>query len=126
MNISLAIYLQITVLLCLIAEAHVPTSAKEYIGMMEYKKEDEDRIIQNLILGILVVLQILSVVNSSQCRTLQQKLQGNIFHLCLKLPFPHSLTTSTAWRLYIVLVPLLDILCTEVLYLCKSSVSDST
>ncbi|XP_061302954.1 unconventional myosin-Vc isoform X1 [Pezoporus flaviventris] len=34
------------------AEAHVPTSAKEYIGMMEYKKEDEERIIQNLILDL--------------------------------------------------------------------------
>ncbi|XP_009468551.1 PREDICTED: unconventional myosin-Vc [Nipponia nippon] len=33
-------------------EAHVPTSSKEYIGMMEYKKEDEERIIQNLILDL--------------------------------------------------------------------------
>ncbi|XP_074773461.1 unconventional myosin-Vc isoform X3 [Athene noctua] len=34
-------------------EAHVPTLSKEYIGMMEYKKEDEERIIQNLILDYL-------------------------------------------------------------------------
>ncbi|KFQ28398.1 Unconventional myosin-Vc, partial [Merops nubicus] len=34
------------------AEAHVPTLSKEYIGMMEYKKEDEERIIQNLILDL--------------------------------------------------------------------------
>ncbi|NWR29818.1 MYO5C protein, partial [Tachuris rubrigastra] len=34
------------------ADAHVPTSSKEYIGMMEYKKEDEERIIQNLILDL--------------------------------------------------------------------------
>ncbi|KFO94087.1 Unconventional myosin-Vc, partial [Buceros rhinoceros silvestris] len=33
-------------------EAHVPTLPKEYIGMMEYKKEDEERIIQNLILDL--------------------------------------------------------------------------
>ncbi|NXY47309.1 MYO5C protein, partial [Ceuthmochares aereus] len=33
-------------------EAHVPASTKEYIGMMEYKKEDEERIIQNLILDL--------------------------------------------------------------------------
>ncbi|NWV38020.1 MYO5C protein, partial [Grantiella picta] len=34
------------------AEVHVPTVPKEYIGMMEYKKEDEERIIQNLILDL--------------------------------------------------------------------------
>ncbi|NWR04653.1 MYO5C protein, partial [Paradoxornis webbianus] len=34
------------------AEAHVPTVPKEYIGMMEYRKEDEERIIQNLILDL--------------------------------------------------------------------------
>ncbi|KFP33739.1 Unconventional myosin-Vc, partial [Colius striatus] len=34
------------------AEVHVPTLSKEYIGMMEYKKEDEERIIQNLILDL--------------------------------------------------------------------------
>ncbi|NXH18417.1 MYO5C protein, partial [Bucco capensis] len=34
------------------AEAHVPSLSKEYIGMMEYKKEDEERIIQNLILDL--------------------------------------------------------------------------
>ncbi|NXX80200.1 MYO5C protein, partial [Urocolius indicus] len=34
------------------AEAHVPALSKEYIGMMEYKKEDEERIIQNLILDL--------------------------------------------------------------------------
>ncbi|KAM6387833.1 unconventional myosin-Vc [Pluvialis apricaria] len=33
-------------------EAHVPTLSKEYLGMMEYKKEDEERIIQNLILDL--------------------------------------------------------------------------
>ncbi|OWK62201.1 Unconventional myosin-Vc [Lonchura striata] len=33
------------------SEAHVPTVPKEYVGMMEYKKEDEERIIQNLILA---------------------------------------------------------------------------
>ncbi|NXC70541.1 MYO5C protein, partial [Anhinga anhinga] len=33
-------------------EAHVPTLSKEYIGMMEYKKEDEEKIIQNLILDL--------------------------------------------------------------------------
>lgn len=59
MTISLAINLEVTVLLCLTAEAHVPTVPKEYIGMMEYKKEDEERIIQNLILGTLVKLGIL-------------------------------------------------------------------
>ncbi|NWW78657.1 MYO5C protein, partial [Climacteris rufus] len=34
------------------AEARVPTLPKEYIGMMEYKREDEERIIQNLILDL--------------------------------------------------------------------------
>ncbi|NXL20323.1 MYO5C protein, partial [Setophaga kirtlandii] len=34
------------------SETHVPTVPKEYIGMMEYKKEDEERIIQNLILDL--------------------------------------------------------------------------
>ncbi|NXV68516.1 MYO5C protein, partial [Molothrus ater] len=34
------------------SEALVPTVPKEYIGMMEYKKEDEERIIQNLILDL--------------------------------------------------------------------------
>ncbi|NWH31456.1 MYO5C protein, partial [Chloropsis hardwickii] len=34
------------------SEAHVPTVPKEYIGMMEYKREDEERIIQNLILDL--------------------------------------------------------------------------
>lgn len=120
MNISLAVYLQVTVLLCLTAEAHVPTLSKEYIGMMEYKKEDEERIIQNLILGIL------SVVNDIQCRTLQQELLGAMFHLCSKLPFSHSLTTSTTWGLYIALFLLPDISSTEVLYLCKNHLSDST
>uniref|UniRef100_A0A8B9TCK9 Myosin VC n=1 Tax=Anas platyrhynchos TaxID=8839 RepID=A0A8B9TCK9_ANAPL len=33
-------------------EVHVPTLSKEYIGMMEYKKEDEERIVQNLILDL--------------------------------------------------------------------------
>ncbi|NWQ97149.1 MYO5C protein, partial [Burhinus bistriatus] len=33
-------------------EAHVPALSKEYIGMMEYKKEDEERVIQNLILDL--------------------------------------------------------------------------
>ncbi|NXG73373.1 MYO5C protein, partial [Baryphthengus martii] len=33
-------------------EAHVPASSKEYVGMMEYKKEDEERIVQNLILDL--------------------------------------------------------------------------
>uniref|UniRef100_A0A8D2PIR2 Myosin VC n=1 Tax=Zosterops lateralis melanops TaxID=1220523 RepID=A0A8D2PIR2_ZOSLA len=32
--------------------SHAPTVPKEYIGMMEYKKEDEERIIQNLILDL--------------------------------------------------------------------------
>ncbi|NXY81164.1 MYO5C protein, partial [Alcedo cyanopectus] len=34
------------------AETHVTTVSKEYFGMMEYKKEDEERIIQNLILDL--------------------------------------------------------------------------
>ncbi|NXO83270.1 MYO5C protein, partial [Sitta europaea] len=34
------------------AESHAPSVPKEYIGMMEYKKEDEERIIQNLILDL--------------------------------------------------------------------------
>ncbi|NXD80983.1 MYO5C protein, partial [Halcyon senegalensis] len=34
------------------AEAPVTTLSKEYVGMMEYKKEDEERIIQNLILDL--------------------------------------------------------------------------
>ncbi|NXI57224.1 MYO5C protein, partial [Chloroceryle aenea] len=34
------------------SEAHVTALSKEYIGMMEYKKEDEERIIQNLILDL--------------------------------------------------------------------------
>uniref|UniRef100_A0A8B9ID94 Myosin VC n=1 Tax=Anser brachyrhynchus TaxID=132585 RepID=A0A8B9ID94_9AVES len=39
--------------LCLtVNEVHVPTLSKEYIGMMEYKKEDEERIVQNLILDL--------------------------------------------------------------------------
>uniref|UniRef100_A0A7M4F7I9 Myosin VC n=1 Tax=Crocodylus porosus TaxID=8502 RepID=A0A7M4F7I9_CROPO len=47
------IYLQVTVFLCLTAnELHVPAAPKEYIGMMEYKKEDEGRIVQNLILDL--------------------------------------------------------------------------
>ncbi|XP_075287718.1 unconventional myosin-Vc isoform X1 [Opisthocomus hoazin] len=33
-------------------EAHVPTFSKEYVGMMEYRKEDEERIVQNLILDL--------------------------------------------------------------------------
>ncbi|NXE73262.1 MYO5C protein, partial [Cochlearius cochlearius] len=33
-------------------ETHAATLSKEYIGMMEYKKEDEERIIQNLILDL--------------------------------------------------------------------------
>ncbi|KFP76898.1 Unconventional myosin-Vc, partial [Apaloderma vittatum] len=33
-------------------EAHMPPLSREYIGMMEYKKEDEERIIQNLILDL--------------------------------------------------------------------------
>uniref|UniRef100_A0A8C5JTC3 Myosin VC n=1 Tax=Junco hyemalis TaxID=40217 RepID=A0A8C5JTC3_JUNHY len=52
MTISLSINLAVTVILCLTAEALVPTVPKEYIGMMEYKKEDEERIIQNLILDL--------------------------------------------------------------------------
>lgn len=32
-------------------EAHLPSGPKEYLGMLEYKKEDEAKIIQNLILG---------------------------------------------------------------------------
>lgn len=58
MTISLTINLEVTVFLCLTAEAHAPSVPKEYIGMMEYKKEDEERIIQNLILGILAKLEI--------------------------------------------------------------------
>ncbi|NXF18591.1 MYO5C protein, partial [Rhodinocichla rosea] len=52
MTIILTLNLEVTVLLCLPAEAHVPAVPKEYIGMMEYKKEDEERIIQNLILDL--------------------------------------------------------------------------
>lgn len=59
MPFSLTINLEVTVFFCLTAETHAPTVPKEYIGMMEYKKEDEERIIQNLILGILVKLEIL-------------------------------------------------------------------
>ncbi|NXG31151.1 MYO5C protein, partial [Dromaius novaehollandiae] len=33
-------------------EIHVPALSKEYVGMMEYKKEDEERIVQNLILDL--------------------------------------------------------------------------
>ncbi|XP_065589931.1 unconventional myosin-Vc [Cyrtonyx montezumae] len=33
-------------------EVHVSALPKEYIGMMEYKKEDEERIVQNLILDL--------------------------------------------------------------------------
>lgn len=114
-------------LLCLTAEAHMPTLSKEYIGMMEYKKEDEERIIQNLILGILVTLQILSVGNDTQCRTLQEKLRGAIFYLRSKLPFfPHSLTTNMTQRLYIALFLLPVISNIEVLYLHKDHLSDST
>uniref|UniRef100_A0A8C0FA88 Myosin VC n=1 Tax=Bubo bubo TaxID=30461 RepID=A0A8C0FA88_BUBBB len=43
---------QIKTLTKTIEKAHVPTLSKEYIGMMEYKKEDEERIIQNLILDL--------------------------------------------------------------------------
>lgn len=32
-------------------EVHLPSEPKEYLGMLEYKKEDEAKIIQNLILG---------------------------------------------------------------------------
>ncbi|NXK45553.1 MYO5C protein, partial [Chauna torquata] len=34
------------------SEVHVPTLSKEYVGMMEYKKEDEERIVQNLIIDL--------------------------------------------------------------------------
>lgn len=30
---------------------HLPSGSKEYLGMLEYKKEDEAKLIQNLILG---------------------------------------------------------------------------
>lgn len=73
MNVSSVSYLQVTVLLCWTAEARVPALDKEYIGMMEYKREDEDRIIQNLILGILATLHILTAVSGIWCRTRQQK-----------------------------------------------------
>uniref|UniRef100_A0A8D2PJ69 Myosin VC n=1 Tax=Zosterops lateralis melanops TaxID=1220523 RepID=A0A8D2PJ69_ZOSLA len=43
---------QIKTLTKTIEKAHAPTVPKEYIGMMEYKKEDEERIIQNLILDL--------------------------------------------------------------------------
>uniref|UniRef100_A0A663LVX7 Myosin VC n=1 Tax=Athene cunicularia TaxID=194338 RepID=A0A663LVX7_ATHCN len=43
---------QIKTLTKTIEKAHVPALSKEYIGMMEYKKEDEERIIQNLILDL--------------------------------------------------------------------------
>uniref|UniRef100_A0A8C9MN80 Myosin VC n=1 Tax=Serinus canaria TaxID=9135 RepID=A0A8C9MN80_SERCA len=43
---------QIKTLTKTIEKSHVPTVPKEYIGMMEYKKEDEERIIQNLILDL--------------------------------------------------------------------------
>lgn len=125
MNVSLAVCPQVTVLLCLTAEAHVPALSKEFIGMMEYKKEDEERIIQNLILGILVTLQILSVVNDVQCRTMQHKLQGAVFLLCSKLPFFHSLTTNMTQRLYIALFLLPVISNTEASYLHKNNLSDS-
>uniref|UniRef100_A0A8C3V9J9 Myosin VC n=1 Tax=Catharus ustulatus TaxID=91951 RepID=A0A8C3V9J9_CATUS len=52
MCLCITINLEVTVFLCLTAEAHAPTVPKEYIGMMEYKKEDEERIIQNLILDL--------------------------------------------------------------------------
>ena len=42
-------------LLCLIFptvnQKAAPTIPKEYLGMLEYKKEDEDRIVRKLILG---------------------------------------------------------------------------
>uniref|UniRef100_A0A8C2U8D5 Myosin VC n=1 Tax=Coturnix japonica TaxID=93934 RepID=A0A8C2U8D5_COTJA len=34
------------------SDVHVSTLDKEYIGMMEYKREDEERIVQNLILDL--------------------------------------------------------------------------
>uniref|UniRef100_A0A8C5JQZ6 Myosin VC n=1 Tax=Junco hyemalis TaxID=40217 RepID=A0A8C5JQZ6_JUNHY len=43
---------QIKTLTKTIEKSLVPTVPKEYIGMMEYKKEDEERIIQNLILDL--------------------------------------------------------------------------
>lgn len=52
--------------------------------MMEYKKEDEERIVQNLILGILVTLHlsnILSVVSDCQCRKIQQKLEDVLIYV---------------------------------------------
>lgn len=30
---------------------HLPSGSREYLGMLEYKKEDEGKLIQNLILG---------------------------------------------------------------------------
>lgn len=32
-------------------DVRLPSGPKEYLGMLEYKKEDEAKIIQNLILG---------------------------------------------------------------------------
>lgn len=108
-SVSVALYLRVTVLLCLTAESHVPALSREYIGMMEYKKEDEERIVQNLILGISVTLQILSVLNDIQYRTLQQRRQGTIFRLHSKLPFSYFLITNSTWRLYIALFLLPDL-----------------
>lgn len=55
--------------LCLTGnEVSVSALSKEYIGMMEYKREDEERIVQNLILGILVTFGILLVFSDIQHR----------------------------------------------------------
>lgn len=126
MNVSSVTYLQVTVLLCLTAEARVPALDKEYIGMMEYKREDEERIIQNLILGILATLHILAGVSDIWCRTHQQKLQGAVFHLSCKLPFFCSLPTNKTQRLHVALSLLPVISNTEVLHLHYNNLSYST
>jgi len=50
-------------------EVHVSALPKEYIGMMEYKREDEERIVQNLILGISVTFGILLAASAIRHRT---------------------------------------------------------
>lgn len=45
---------------------HVPSEEKEYMGMLEYKREDEAKIVQNLILGS----ETCHCYNPRQCQSL--------------------------------------------------------
>lgn len=43
-------------------QASAPVLPKDYLGMLEYKREDEPRLIQNIILGISTTLMWITAV----------------------------------------------------------------